>query len=173
MDTNTAFVPNVDMMIPFNSKVMLLDNIAGSENGQTFIKAGADGPPIHTHPIQEEWMQCISGELEVYCNKKWSKLKPGDRIHISKNEAHTYRNRGGEDCIFAYLITPKGSFSDMMKCFERIAKEGKLTSLKKFNSLLYLAIAFKKFKKDVRSIAPPDFAMSAMAFIGRMKGFKV
>src|SRR5664279_3901402 len=125
MDNIVPFIANVDIMIPFNSKIMLLDNINGSENGQTFIKAGAVGPPLHTHPIQDEWMQTISGELEVYLNKKWNKLLSGESIHILQKSAHTYRNSSAHDCIFAYKITPEGNFSEMMKCFEKLSKDGK------------------------------------------------
>jgi len=173
MPPSKPFVANVDIMIPFNSKVMLVNDIAGSENGQTWIRARTDGPPVHTHPLQEEWIQAISGGLEVYLNKKWNKLLPEESILIPENAPHTYRNSSPDDCVFAYKITPKGNFSEMMQCFEQLSKDSKLTSLKKFSSLLYLAMAFKKFKKDVRSISPPDFVMTIMAAIAKLRGYKI
>jgi quercetin dioxygenase-like cupin family protein len=169
----TNFVPNVDISQPFKSKLLIINDIQGSENGVVWHQAGADGPPIHTHPLQEEWLTVIEGVLEVYLHKQWHILTSGDTIHIPQNAPHSYRSRSKVDCLFAYQITPKGGFSDMMRCFEQLSKSGKIKTLKDFKSLIYLAMAFKKFNKDVRSIEPPDFVMNLMASLGKLMGFKI
>ena len=108
------FIPNVDHLVPFNSQVMVINDVAGSENGMNLILANTDGPPIHLHPLQEELITVVDGVLEVYKDKKWNKLNAGEQIFIPKNAAHTYRNRSSAPCIFEYKLTPKGSFSKMM-----------------------------------------------------------
>lgn len=169
----TDFQANVDMSDPFRSKLQIINDIPNSENGIVLHEAGADGPPVHAHPLQEEWLTVIEGELEIYLNKKWNKLLAGETIHIPKNSPHSYRSRSKSDCLFAYKITPKGGFSEMMRCFEKLGKSGKLKSLSDFKSLIYLSMAFKNFKKDVKSIEPPDFVMSTMAWLGKVLGFKI
>lgn len=168
-----VFVPNVDHMVPFNSQVMLINDVAGSENGMVLILANTDGPPIHTHPLQDEVISVVEGELEVYKDKKWNKIKPGERVFIPKNAPHTYRNRSKDACTFQYLITPKGSFSEMMVTLEKLSKERKLTSTKDMGSIVYMAMTFDKYKRDVRSVAPPPFIMSFFAWIGRLRGLSI
>lgn len=166
------FIPNVDLMKAFNSQVMLINDIQGSENGLNLIKAGANGPPIHSHPEQEEYFKVVSGQLEVYKKDKWHTLITGDEIYIPKHTAHSYRSRHSEDTIFEYKLTPNRHFSEMMQSFEKLQSEGKLkgTDLK---SIIYLALTFKKYKREVRSVNPPDFVISVMAGIGKILGFKL
>ncbi len=173
MNDVKKFTPNVDHLVPFNSQVMIINDVQGSENGKCLILANTDGPPIHTHPKQKELISVQEGSLEVYYNKKWHRLKAGEFIHIPKNAAHTYRNRSSEKCIFEYLITPNGSFSEMMVTFEKLAKDGKLTSTKDLRSIIHLAMAFKNYSNDVKSIAPPDFIMTLFAWIGKLKGYQI
>lgn len=173
MQKTHNFRTDSDLTVPFNSQVMFINDIPGSENGLTRIGSMTDGPPIHTHPIQEEWMEVLEGELEVFLDKKWQCLVVGNSIHIPKNVAHTYRNRSGQPCIFSYKITPEGDFTGMMQAFEQLSKQQKLKSTKDLRSLIHLAMAFKRYKKDVRSVVPPDFVMSIFAWIGRIFAFKL
>lgn len=167
------FKPNVNIMKAFNSQVMLVNDIENCENGQVLIKAGADGPPIHLHPEQEEYFKIIQGQLEVYRKDEWITLKAGQEIFIPKQTAHTYRSRHTDDCIFAYRLTPKRNFSGMMQTFERLMNESKLTGTSDFKSLIYLSLTFKKYESEVVSVAPPAFVISILAGIGRLLGFKV
>lgn len=169
---NREFIPNVNLMKAFNSQVMLINDINGSENGMNLIRAGADGPPIHTHPEQEEYFKVVSGQIEVYKKNKWHTLKKGDEIIIPKQTAHTYRSRCTEDCIFEYMLTPKRHFSEMMQSFEKLQNTGKLKG-KDLKSIIYLALTFKKYKEEVKSVVPPDFVISVMAGIGKLLGFKI
>jgi len=169
---NREFQPNVDLLKAFNSQVMLINNIEGSENGMTLICAGTDGPPIHSHPEQEEHFRIVSGQLEVYKKDTWLTLKAGDEVIIPKQTAHTYRSRHTEDCIFEYKLTPNRHFSEMMQTFERLQNAGKLKG-KDLSSIIYLSLIFKKYKKEVKSVVPPDFVISVMAGLGKVFGFKI
>lgn len=167
------FKPNVNIMKAFNSQVMLVNDIENCENGQVFIKAGADGPPIHKHPEQEEYFKIIKGRLEVYKKDTWKTLKAGEEIFIPKETPHTYRSRHTEDCIFEYRLTPKRNFSAMMQTFERLMNEGKLIGTSGLKSIIYLSLTFKKYETEVVSVNPPPFIINIMAGIGKLLGFKV
>lgn len=169
----TEFIPNVDLMKAFNSQVMLINDIANCENGLTLVKAGADGPPIHQHPEQEEYFRVVSGQLQVYRKNEWFTLNPGDDIQIPKATAHTYRSRHSEDSIFEYRLTPKRDFSGMMKTFERLINEGKLKGTSDLKSIIHLALTFQKYGNEVTSVNPPAFVISAMAAIGKLLGYSV
>jgi quercetin dioxygenase-like cupin family protein len=170
---SAEFKPNVNLMKAFNSQVMLIDDLPGSENGQTFIKAGADGPPIHIHPEQDENFKVVSGQLEVYQVNKWITVKAGEEIFTPKNMAHTYRSRDKEDCIFEYRLTPDRNFSDMMRTFEKLINEGKLKGTSDIKSIIYLALSFKKYGSEVTSVNPPQFVINIMAGLGNLLGFKL
>lgn len=172
INMKTEFKPNVDLMRAFNSQVMLINDKTGTENGLTLIRAGADGPPIHTHPEQEEHFLIISGQMEVYKKDKWHTLKAGDEVTIPKQTPHSYRSRHSEDCIFHYELTPNRNFSEMMKSFENLQNEGKLKG-KDLRSIIYLAMTFRKYKAEVQSVQPPNFVISMMAGIGGLLGFKL
>jgi len=60
-----TFVPNLNLLRAFNSQVMMINDAPDAENGLVLIKAGADGPPIHKHPDQQEFFIVVSGQLEV------------------------------------------------------------------------------------------------------------
>ncbi|HVF81387.1 MAG TPA: cupin domain-containing protein [Flavisolibacter sp.] len=169
----TEFKPNVDLMKVFNSQIMVVNNIDNSENGQILIKAGADGPPIHLHPEQEEYFQVVSGQLEVYHKNKWVTLKTGEKIFTPKNTAHSYRSRHTADCLFTYHLTPRRNFSDMLRTFEQLTTEQKLNSTSDIKSIIYLALTFKKFRSEITSVTPPHFVINIMAGIGNLLGFKV
>lgn len=172
-NSTVAFKPNIDLMKVFNSQIMLINDLENSENGQLLIKAGADGPPIHTHPEQEEYFSVISGELQVYQKNKWVTVKSGEKIYTPKNTAHSYRSRHSEDCLFAYQLTPKGNFSDMLKTFEILTAQHKLTSTSNLKSIIYLALTFKKYKSAITSVNPPQAVINLMASVGTLLGYKV
>lgn len=75
--------------------------------------------------------------------------------------------------VHQYLITPKGSFSEMMVTLEKLSKEKKLTSTKDLKSIMYMAMTFGKYQRDVKSVAPPPFIMAFFAWIGKLKGYKI
>ena len=167
------FICNVDLSKPFRSKLMILNDMEGSENGLILHQAGADGPMIHTHLYQEECFTIMEGELEVYKDDTWNKLFAGQTIYIPANAPHSYRSRSTADCLFSYRITPKGGFTEIMMCFEKLSREGKIRTLKDLRSLIYLSMAFKKFGKEGKSVDPPDFVISLMAKLGNLLGYKL
>jgi quercetin dioxygenase-like cupin family protein len=168
----TEFKPNVNLMKAFKSQIMLINDTLNAENGLVLHRAGADGPPIHIHPEQDELIRVITGELEVYVKDKWITLNEGDSVFVLKKTAHTYRSRHDKDCVFEYTLTPVRHFSEMMRSFEKLQNEGKLngTDLK---SIIYLSMNFKKYKGDVVSVSPPPFVISAMAGIGKLMGYQL
>lgn len=166
------FKPNLDLTKAFKSKIQLINDIPNSENGIVLLQAGADGPPIHIHPEQDELFTIISGRLDVYKTDKWVTLNEGESIFIPKKTPHSYRSRHTKDCVFEYQLTPIRHFSEMMQSFQKLQSEGKLNG-KDLKSIVYLSMNFKKYKNEVVSVSPPPFVISAMAGLGKMVGYKL
>jgi mannose-6-phosphate isomerase-like protein (cupin superfamily) len=167
------FKPDVDLMNSFNTAYMLLDDLPGCNHGFSSIRANADGPPIHKHPHQTQRVTIVEGEMEMFQKGQWRKLTQGESLIVLPNTPHSYRSRSEKDCLFEYFFEPKGHFSDMIRCFGILTQEGKVTRRKNFTSLGHTAMAFKNFSDDVISVSPPDWAITALASLARLAGFKV
>lgn len=167
------FQPNIDITKAFNSTVMAINDKVNSENGITFITAGADGPPIHKHPTQEEYFHVLEGTLEVYRQDEWHKLKAGEGLQIPKDTPHTFRSRDTADCYFEYTVTPQGGFTQMLQTFETLMADGRIQSNSDLRSLIYLAMTFKKHEQEIVSVNPPHFVMTALSGLGRVLGYQI
>jgi quercetin dioxygenase-like cupin family protein len=167
------FKANIDHGKVFNSQIMIVNDQPNAENGTVLIRAKTDGPPIHSHSVQDEVLEVIEGKLDVYKGNKWETIQTGESIFIPKTTAHTYKNSSETDTYFKYFITPKGSFTSMMYDFERMIKQEKIKSTKNFTSIVYMAMVFRKYKDSLSSVEPPDFVMSLLAGIGKLLGFRI
>ena len=170
---NIDFQPNIDITKAFHSTVMTLNNLDNAENGITFVQSGADGPPIHLHPFQEEVFKVYQGKLEVYRQDKWHRLKAGDELIIPKNTPHTFRSRDTDPSYFEYIVTPQGNFTGMLQTFEALMLADKIRSNRDLRSLLYMAMVFKKHEMEIVSVAPPQFVMTTLSAIGKLAGFRL
>lgn len=167
------FKPNIDISKAFRSTIMTIDEHGDRESGITFIEAGADGPPIHLHPNQDETFKVLQGNLEIYCKDRWHQLSVGDEIFVPKKTPHTFRSRDLESCYFEYVVTPKGGLTEMLRTFERLMEEDKIRSNSDIRSLIYLAMTFKHHESEVLSVTPPQFVMTFLAGLGKLIGFKL
>ena len=167
------FKPNIDISKAFRSTVMTTHERDDAETGISFIEAGADGPPIHLHPNQDETFKVLQGKLEIYRQDKWHQLSAGEEIFIPKQTPHTFRSRDPDGCFYEYIVTPKGGFTDMLRTFERLMEADKIRSNSDIRSLIYLAMTFKAHESEVVSVNPPPFVMTALAGLGKLLGFKL
>lgn len=167
------FQPNIDITKAFHSTVMTLNDRHNAENGITFIESGADGPPIHLHPQQEEIFKVLQGKLEVYRKDQWHSLEAGDELVIPKNTPHSFRSRDAAPSYFEYIVTPKGNFTGMLQTFEALMLADKIRSNSDLRSLLYMAMIFKKHEQEIVSVTPPQFIMTGLSAIGKLIGFRL
>ncbi|MEO1257769.1 MAG: cupin domain-containing protein [Bacteroidota bacterium] len=167
------YVPNVDISRAFSTTVMVIDDQKGKANGLSMIEPGADGPPIHKHPSQEEIFRVLEGELQVYKKNQWTTLKAGEEIIIPKDTPHTFRSRNPDGCLFEYALTPKGNFTNMLKTFERMMADGKLVDNTSLKSKIYLSMVFMRHSSEIVSVSPPQFVIASLSKIGKLLGYSV
>lgn len=169
----SAFTCDIDLTRPFGLKIRLEDDRPRSERGRIALLPQTAGPPVHLHFEQSEEFTIHAGRLELYCNGTWHILHPGETFRVAPHGSHTYRNNTDELCIFSYRLTPARGFADMMRDYERLAIEGKITSLNDPRSLFYMALVFQKYQGEVRSVQPPQFVMRAMSGLARGLGLSI
>ena len=168
-----TYQPDIDISKAFRSTVMTTNERGDAETGISYIEPGADGPPIHLHPNQDETFTVLQGTLEIYRQDRWHQLSAGEEIFIPKKTPHTFRSRDMEGCFYEYVVTPKGGFTDMLRTFERLMNADKIRSNSDIRSLIYLAMIFKKHESEVVSVNPPPFVMTTLAGLGKLMGFKL
>jgi quercetin dioxygenase-like cupin family protein len=52
------------------------------------------GPPPHFHRFEDEIFTVVEGEYEIFDDKRWTRLPPGEHAHTLRNQPHTFRNCG-------------------------------------------------------------------------------
>ncbi len=78
-----------------------------------FMKAGVvtkpegSGPPLHSHPNEEQFTYILSGELHYILGDEERIVKAGDMIHIPRNTKHRSRSINGEATFFT-VKSPAG-----------------------------------------------------------------
>ena len=63
-------------------------------------------PPKHIHPFQEEYFECIEGELGVFNGNKKKVLLPGQSAIIPANTKHGWFAAGNSNIKFKTVFKP-------------------------------------------------------------------
>ena len=77
-----------------------------------FMKAGVvtkpegEGPPLHSHPNEEQFTYILSGELHYILGDEERIVKAGDWIHIPRNTKHRSRSVNGPATFFTVKSPP-------------------------------------------------------------------
>ena len=72
-----------------------------------FMKAGfvtkpeGEGPPLHMHPNEEQFMLVISGKMNMILGEENKEIQSGDLIHIPRNTRHGIFTTEGPAVFFA------------------------------------------------------------------------
>lgn len=137
----------------------------------------AKGTPVHIHPSANETYKVLEGQLEVNIGGQWKTLHQGEELIVNKGMPHTFRNPTDRvsriynthepamqfDCYFEALSTIVTKLSSGTK--EKLKMDS--------TAVTYLCMLMKKYKAEIVSVNPPNFIVSLLNFIGKMRGFKV
>lgn len=137
------------------------------------IGPNESGPPMHLHPAQHETYEVLEGEAEFRLGTKKLIVKQGETIEIPPNTPHTFRNATNQWLKMQDTHTPALTFEEMMRELHGLVVAGKVKSLSDFQSMIYMSMLWVKHKEVQTSVKPPFFVMKAMAFIGKLSGYKL
>ncbi len=70
-------------------------------------KPEGEGPPLHTHPNEEQFTLVLEGKLHYILGDEEKIVGPGDLIHIPRNTNHRSRPVGGP-AVFFTVKSPAG-----------------------------------------------------------------
>ena len=137
------------------------------------IGPGELGPPSHIHPNQQETYEVLQGEAEFILGDKTLLVRQGDRVEIPANTPHTFKNNTTDWLRMQDTHLPGLTFEEMMRELHGLVHSGKIKGFNDLKSPMYLSMLWVKHKELQRSVQPPFFVMQAMAWAGRLMGYKL
>ena len=137
----------------------------------------AEGTPVHIHPSANETYKVLEGQLEVSINGHWKMLKEGEELTVIKGVPHTFRN-GINGITRVYNIHSPGMhfdnyFEALSNVVAKLSSGGKEKLKMNLNAITHLSVLMKKYKEEVVSVNPPNFVVSIMNIIGKLRRIKV
>ena len=131
-------------------------------------------PPVHFHPDCEEEYVVLSGTLELQVAGKWHTLKAGESYTVPRGTAHTFRNADAGKTRMAFTHKPAVGFEAYMDGFRELVQSGRVTSLTSPKSLMHISLLWERSTATLIAANPfQRAAMSAMASIGKLLGYKL
>ena len=131
----------------------------------------------HIHPKAKESYSVIEGQLEVNINGKWQLLQQGQEITVTEGTPHTFRNPANSITRVYNTHSPAMRFDEYFERLNNIVamlSHGRKEKLKtNFNVATHLSMLMKKYKEEIVSVNPPNFLVSLLNAIGKMRGLKV
>ncbi len=154
----------------------------GQTNGQSLemvweLLPYSGGTPLHKHPSADETYKVLEGELEVNTNGQWQILKPGDEMTIPKGIPHTFRNAADTITKVYNMHTPalryEAYFVGLHDIVNKLSEGGKKPLKMNLRVATHIAMLMKKYSPEIVSINPPNFIMSLLNWIGKIRGLKI
>jgi quercetin dioxygenase-like cupin family protein len=127
----------------------------------------------HIHPMQDESYQVRSGTLDLFLDKEWHKVEPGESISIPKGKVHAFRNSTNEITKTINTHDPGLRFQEYLEVMQKLIQEGKVTNMTGLRSGIYLSLHSLEFSNEFVPVQPPYWLIKLLAEIGRLLGYKL
>jgi mannose-6-phosphate isomerase-like protein (cupin superfamily) len=85
--------------------------------------------PPHIHPTQDEYIQVLSGELDLLLDGKRQRAQAGDLVRMPMGIAHGIFNNSGADATALFWVTPTGKLVDLFRKIHNMAHPGEVTAV--------------------------------------------
>lgn len=133
-------------------------------------------PLVHTHPNAIETYEILEGEMEFFVKNKWLPAKKGDKLTVPMGVTHTFRNPTDKIVLVYNTHQPalmmEEYFEDVCKVLDKVTNNRKKEFKMNLKAKLYLGVLMSNYRNDIVAIAPPDFAVRILGFVGKLMGIK-
>ena len=85
--------------------------------------------PPHIHPLQDEWIYMLEGELEVEFGDEKHVAGPGDTVRMPMGVAHGIFNRSGKTASCTFGVAPCGKLFDLFGQLHNVADPAELVRI--------------------------------------------
>ena len=155
---------------------------AQQTNGQSLemeweLLPTSGGTPLHIHPSAKETYKVIHGQLELKVDGKWKLLQKGEEITVPEGIPHTFRNPSSNLIKVYNTHSPALRFDDyfegLYNLVAKLSHGGKEKLEMNINTATHLSMLMKKYREEIISVNPPDFVVSLLNKIGKIRGIKI
>jgi len=155
---------------------------AEQTNGQSLemeweLLPQSEGTPVHVHPRASETYRVLQGQIEVNLDGQWHWLHEGEEITVPAGIPHTYRNPTDNVTKVYNIHAPAMEFgtyfTDLHKLVDKLSNQGQHKLTFNLNTIIYLAMLMKKYPKEIVSVNPPNFIVSFLNFLGKVRRLEV
>ncbi len=88
------------------------------------VSAPGEGPPLHLHREQDEFIYTLDGTFRVRLGDDLIEAPPGSFVFIPRNTPHTWQNVGDVPARFvASLIPASVEFEQFFQCYGALSPE--------------------------------------------------
>lgn len=132
-------------------------------------------PPMHYHPVQQEYFSVMEGELTVKMKDKTTVYKAGEFFIVPAGVKHSMWNEFDGKTKFNWKVMPALKTEYLLETAFGLAIKGK-TSDSGMPSILQSALLMNRYKNEFR-LAKPGFAVQRLIFgilspLGKIAGYK-
>jgi quercetin dioxygenase-like cupin family protein len=131
----------------------------------------------HIHPRQVEHFQVISGTLRSRIAGKEQVAGPGEHLSIPAGVPHVWWNPGDDELRVLLEFRPALKTESFFETFFGLAQNGKVNKKTGLPNLLWIAVAMRGFRNEMRLARPPYLVQvalfSVLAPLGRLLGYRV
>ena len=85
--------------------------------------------PPHIHPLQDEWIYMLDGELEVEFGGEKFVAGPGDTVRMPMGVAHGIFNRSGKTASCTFGVAPSGKLFDLFGRLDGVTDPAELVRI--------------------------------------------
>ena len=85
--------------------------------------------PPHIHPLQDEWIYMLEGELEVELGGEVHTAGPGDTVRMPMGVAHGIFNRSGQSASCTFGVAPTGKLFDLFGKLDGVTDPAELVRI--------------------------------------------
>lgn len=94
--------------------------------------------PPHIHRTQDEWIQVLSGQLEVDFGAQTHRAGPGDLVRLPMGIAHGVFNRSGAEATAMFGVAPTRGLFDLFGKIHNVPDPAEVVRLAALHEIDFL-----------------------------------
>lgn len=157
-----------------NGETLIITKSSTETNGKITEFEGSDepgeGPPMHVHHKQEEWIRILKGKMRVKTMDKEFVLSEGEEYTFAPGEAHRFWNEGAGTLHYAGHVMPAHNYEYFISHVFRSANEANDTKPGAFDAAFLLSRY--RSEMDILDIPRPvkKLVFPILLIIGKLTG---
>jgi quercetin dioxygenase-like cupin family protein len=87
------------------------------------------GVPLHIHPVQDEFIYVLEGQLDLQLGDEKFKANPGDLVRMPQGIPHAYYNNGDVPTRALFSVSPAGKLKELFDALHNLTDPAEVVRL--------------------------------------------